>query len=77
MSSSCSLKTGLSCIHFFTRKKSLEACYVLTINESKAWYQIVLIKSCEGSPDNGYSLLIRVWSIPYCMQAPVVEGQFT
>jgi hypothetical protein len=60
----------------FITTKGPDACYELTIAESEAWYQIVLIKSCEGSPDNGYSLLIWVWSIPYCVQAPVVEGHF-
>uniref|UniRef100_A0A0A9ECN8 Uncharacterized protein n=1 Tax=Arundo donax TaxID=35708 RepID=A0A0A9ECN8_ARUDO len=46
------------------------------ITKSKARYQIVLIKSRERSPYDGYSLLIWVWSVSHCMQAPVVEGQF-
>uniref|UniRef100_A0A0A9DUW7 Uncharacterized protein n=1 Tax=Arundo donax TaxID=35708 RepID=A0A0A9DUW7_ARUDO len=46
------------------------------ITKSKTWYQVVLIKSCQGSPYDGYSLLIWVWSVSHCVQAPFVEGQF-
>ena len=75
MSSSCSMERRLLYIYrFYVPKSHLDTCYELTIAKSKAWYQVVIIKSCEGSPYDGYSLFIWVWSISHCVQAPVVEG---
>jgi hypothetical protein len=77
MGSSCSVEKRLLYMYIiFYSKKDFEACYELTIAESKAWYQIVLIKPRERSPYNGYGLLIWVRSVPNCVQAPVVEGHF-